>query len=641
MRRSLQLSAFIITGLIVLLFAALPGLGNQPEPPSSPSLEGSFIPDQILIGLKPGLAPANLAPQMTGGKLGIASLDSLNQRHRVQQVSALFNDIEPGDLIAARLGLNGVFKLTLPPGTDIFAAIAEYQADPSVAYAEPNRIYRATEIPNDTDFSKQWNLHNTGQTGGKADADIDAPEAWDLQKGKPSVMIAIVDTGVDYNHPELTGGRVRIDLDRDFINNDNDAMDDHGHGTYCAGIAAASTNNARGIAGICQGCQILPVKVLDSEGSGDAESVSKGIQYAAQAGAKVISMSLGYPAECGCSRTVALTINYAYESGSLLIAASGNEYIKSMLSYPAASPRVLSVGASDHKDLEADFSNRSPALDIMAPGKDIYSLNRNNSYRSASGTSAAAPHVSGVAGLVWSTRPELTNAQVWYILYHSADNFLITGAASTVLDQALIVEIPQQPEAVSRLFIPVAAKSRFTFGRLNAYKALTFSSPGSFYAPPDTCPGEPTCPPGCGAEITLAGDASALSDLRLLRQFRDDVLADTSLGREWIDLYQQHRLESALILAHDASLREQTRQALADWLPLFAALVDPEASPPREAVLTLGHAQALEVVVAGLAERGSQQMASDLARVRTAMQVERFTGLDIREAWQELNSVGP
>ena len=428
--RNQPLLKLVYITMILLLFAPSALSSSKTAPASGLPLEGSFVPNEILIGLWPELIGQVVGRELEPTRTGITSLDRLNREYVVQRISPVFAQFNLADPIAVKYGLAGVFKLTVPSGTDIFAMVAEYQRDPAIAYAEPNRIYRVSDFPNDTDFSKQWALHNTGQTGGEPDADIDAPEAWDIEKGKPATLIAIVDTGVDYNHPDLAGGRVRTDIDKDFINNDDDAMDDHGHGTYCAGIAAADTNNARGIAGVCQGCRILPVKVLSSDGEGTAETVAQGIQYAAQAGAQIVSMSLGYASDCGCSQTVARTINYAFERGSLLIAASGNDSDQNRTSYPASSPRVMAVGATDHNDQEADFSNRDSYLDVLAPGKDVYSLDLDGGYRTASGTSAATPHVSGVAGLVWSTRPTLSNVQVWWILYQSAEDLPEAGTSA-------------------------------------------------------------------------------------------------------------------------------------------------------------------------------------------------------------------
>lgn len=638
MRRQLLLTVMCVAGVTLLSLTAGTGSDSRISIAPNRPLEGSFVPNEILIGLRSEVVQSLAGQKMTPSQTGIASLDQLNQRYAVQQISPVFTQVDLVDSIATQYGLAGVFKLTVPAGTDIFAMIAEYQRDPAIAYAEPNLVYSIGDFPNDTDFNKQWALHNTGQTGGKPDADIDAPEAWDIEKSKPAILIAIVDTGVDYNHPELAGGRVRTDIDKDFIDNDDDAMDDHGHGTYCAGIAAANTNNARGIAGVCQGCQILPVKVLNSSGSGTAESVAQGIQYAAQAGARIISMSLGYTSNCGCSQTVARTINYAFERGSLLIAASGNNSDKTRLSYPASSPRVMSVGASDHCDQEADFSNRSQALDIMAPGKDVYGLNRSGGYRTASGTSAAAPHVSGAAGLVWSARPTLTNVQVWWILYQSADDL---PGTTTLFEDAPLTASSERLQAADlshKVYLPLVSKMRTTFGRLNAYRALRISFVGQVSAPQDNCSSEPDCPPECGAEIVLSGEITGSDDLHLLRAFRDEVLAQSPIGQHWITLYQHHRFETALILASDGQFRTQTRVALKQWLPLFQALTYPDSIPDQQAILTSEQAEVLESVITGLTDRGSSQLRSDLAEVQETLQVRRFTGWDVRDAWRELNA---
>lgn len=293
MRHSFLRTAITVVVVTLLSLAAGTDYDARTSAISNHLLEGSFVPNEILIGLRPEAVQHVAGQMLKPDQTGITSLDSLNRKYAVQQISSVFTQFNPSDPIAVQYGLAGVFKLTVPIGTDIFAMISEYQRDPVIAYAEPNRIYTTADFPDDADFNKQWALNNTGQTGGGLDADIDAPEAWDIEKGKPTVLIAIVDTGVDYNHPDLSSGRVRTDIDKDFVNGDDDAMDDHGHGTYCAGIAAADTNNTLGIAGVCQGCQILPVKVLDNEGSGTAESVAQGIHYAAEAGAEIISMSLG------------------------------------------------------------------------------------------------------------------------------------------------------------------------------------------------------------------------------------------------------------------------------------------------------------------------------------------------------------
>jgi len=635
--RNQPLLKLVYITMILLLFAPSALSSSKTAPASGLPLEGSFVPNEILIGLWPELIGQVVGRELEPTRTGITSLDRLNREYVVQRISPVFAHFNLADPIAVKYGLAGVFKLTVPSGTDIFAMVAEYQRDPAIAYAEPNRIYRVSDFPNDTDFSKQWALHNTGQTGGEPDADIDAPEAWDIEKGKPATLIAIVDTGVDYNHPDLAGGRVRTDIDKDFINNDDDAMDDHGHGTYCAGIAAADTNNARGIAGVCQGCRILPVKVLSSDGEGTAETVAQGIQYAAQAGAQIVSMSLGYASDCGCSQTVARTINYAFERGSLLIAASGNDSDQNRTSYPASSPRVMAVGATDHNDQEADFSNRDSYLDVLAPGKDVYSLDLDGGYRTASGTSAATPHVSGVAGLVWSTRPTLSNVQVWWILYQSAED--LPEAGTSALPGATVNVTSEKPETTDlpfQVYLPMTSRMRSTPGRLNAYRALSLSITGEMFAPVDTCSSEPNCAPGCGAEVALAGEATAVEDLYLLHTFRGQVLAHSPIGQHWITLYERHRTEVALILATNAQLRNQARLALKQWLPLIQVLT--YSNSVEQAILTPEHLEAAEAVIAGLAATGSPQLRTDLEEARKLLEKGReFIGMDVHEAWHRLN----
>lgn len=633
LKLKIVLSVTFLLFFMVVITSLVPKSQAATETPQP--LVGAFVPNEILIGLQPGASLSLNKLNGLSASVGIASLDQLNDAYRVESVTKLFANLNETNPLAVKHGLTSVIKLTVPYGTDIFAMIADYQADANVLYAEPNRIYVATDIPNDPDFDQQWALNNSGQTGGMDDADIDAPEAWAVETGNTDVLIAIIDTGVDYTHDDLSGGRVRTDVDKDFVNGDDDAMDDHGHGTFVAGIAAANTNNNIGIAGVCQGCQILPVKVLDSEGSGSAANVAQGIQYAADQDAQIISMSLGFPSNCGCSLTVANAINYAYERGSLLIAASGNDGDKERLSYPAASPRVMSVGATDHNNQEADFSNRSSYLDIMAPGVDIFSLARGNAYDTGSGTSAAAPHVSGVAGLVLSVEPNLENAALWWRLYQTADDFpksanatLAANSESSNLTAAEAAAMPFQ------MYLASAANNRDTFGSLNAYRAVTTSVIGVMYAPVDACNSEPSnCVPGCGAEVILVGDDNVLEDLQLLRDFRDDVLASSAVGQEWISLYEANRLEVALILATDSQLREQARSVVNLWLPLVEGILAPEGN--ESAILTQAHLDAAALLLTNLTLNADSQLASALNEANELLQTgQQYEGMDIGEAWR-------
>ncbi|MCS7290597.1 MAG: S8 family serine peptidase [Roseiflexus sp.] len=603
------------------------------------SLDGSFVPNEILISLKPEFNAQVVINDVlnTASFEMLSSLNYINQRHSVKEVTPLFDRNAVIDALERQHGLDRIYKVVFPPEVDIFTAMADYRSNPAIEYAEPHHIYQimqTAEPPNDPEFPKQWGLHNTGQTGGRVDADIDAPEAWTITKGSSSILIAVIDTGVNYKHPDLQGDRVRTDLGFDFVNNDRDAMDDHGHGTFVAGIIAANTNNKIGIAGVCPECQLIPIKVLNKEGKGKAEWVAQGIQHAAQSGARIINMSLGFPSHCGCSQTVARTINFAHEKGSLLIAASGNDSDKRRTSYPASSPRVMAVGATDHTDKETGFSNRDSYLDVLAPGKDIRSLHFDGGYDTASGTSAAAPFVAGVAGLILAANPNMTNVQLWWRIYQSADDFP-TSNPRQAAEEAVSVAALDPASVTARIFLPFISRTRTVAGRLNAERALKFQDPGQMFAPVDTCSGEPSCTPGCGAEVALSSSPAATPGLHTLRRFRDEKLASSPVGQQWIDIYERHRLELAMLLASDPHLRKEVRSALEIWMPLFDALTNGHSTDA--ATIRSEHIQAARTILEQLNARGSEELRRDLPKAANIVdRAETFIGQSVSEFWQAI-----
>jgi thermitase len=221
------------------------------------------------------------------------------------------------------------------------------------------------------------------------------PAAWDITKGSSSVIIAIVDTGVELTHPDLAS---KLVPGTDVINGDSDPTDDNGHGTHCAGIAAAMTNNGLGIAGVAPNCSIMPVKVLDSSGSGYLSTIAQGIRWAVDHGAKVISLSLGSTSQ---TQTLQDAVTYATSNGALVVAAAGNDNSSAKL-YPAACTGALSVGAVNSNDSRASFSNYGSWVSVAAPGVNILSCWTGSQYANASGTSMATPHVAGLAALLYS-----------------------------------------------------------------------------------------------------------------------------------------------------------------------------------------------------------------------------------------------
>lgn len=271
---------------------------------------------------------------------------------------------------------------------------------------------------------------------------MDAPSAWDVTTGSPSVMVAVVDTGVDYNHADLVENIVKntgeipynnIDDDGngyvddyvgyDFYDRDGDPVDEFGHGTHCAGIVGARGDNATGVVGINWTVGILPVRVMGPTGGGSDADVASGIMYATQRGASIVSLSLG-----GESHSTVLdnAIDYARAANVLLVAAAGNEGLNNDVfpSYPANSnyDNVISVAATDSRDELAGFSNYgSVSVDVAAPGHGILSTYLANSFLTMSGTSMATPYVAGVAALMKSVQPSLGYAALKETIINTSD----------------------------------------------------------------------------------------------------------------------------------------------------------------------------------------------------------------------------
>lgn len=294
------------------------------------------------------------------------------------------------------------FVVVDPKGMNKAELMAEMSGFPNISYVEEDYIATAFLDPNDPGYLSQW--------GPK---DIFAPLAWDITLGSPNVIVAIVDTGVDYKHPDISGNYYVGGYD--FINNDADPMDDNGHGTHMAGIVAAVTNNGIGVAGISQS-KIMAEKVLNANGNGLYSAVAMGITHAANNGAKVISMSLGGNSS---SKTLEKAVNYAWKKGVLIVAAAGNDY-GGTITYPAAYSKVIAVSALNPDDSFAVYSNHGKKIELSAPGTSVYSTYLGGGYIYLSGTSVATPFVSGSAALVLSKNSRLTNKKVRDILDNSA-----------------------------------------------------------------------------------------------------------------------------------------------------------------------------------------------------------------------------
>ncbi len=329
------------------------------------------------------------------------------------------------------------------PQVDITQLCAAMRNDPLIAHVVPDRMVSITSPPNDPLLPRQWNLHNTGQPfpipGGKdtgsPGSDIDYPEALEVFIPQQEVLVAVVDTGVDYDHPDLAermwtdaAGRYGYD----FHNEDDDPIDDNGHGTHCAGTIAASTGNGIGVAGVCPAARIMGIKFLNQFGNGLLSKGYDSIFYAVLNGADVISNSWGgaSPDEIG-----QLVMDYAYGHGAIVIAAAGNAN-RSLEYYPAAFDKVIAVAATDARDHRADFSNYGSWVDIGAPGVNVLSLRAagtdlsgtgglsivEEDYVLASGTSMACPHVAGATAVLLAHYPRLSIDDILLRLVNTADD---------------------------------------------------------------------------------------------------------------------------------------------------------------------------------------------------------------------------
>ncbi|MDP3979798.1 MAG: S8 family serine peptidase, partial [Chlamydiota bacterium] len=346
--------------------------------------------------------------------------------------------------------INNVHYYRLPANASVEETIQELKQSGNVIYAEPNYYVQAFATPNDPYLNLEWGLHNTGQTGGTNDADIDAPEVWDIETGDPNLIIAVIDTGVDYTHPDLVdnmwvnedeipgngiddddNGYIDDVYGYDFVNKDGDPFDDHGHGTHCSGTIAGVANNGIGVAGVAWRAKIMALKFLSSGGGGSTANAITAIEYARTNGAKILSNSWGGG---GFSQALQDAIEAANNDGIIFVAAAGNNGKNTDTSpnYPSNYnvPNIISVAATDHNDALASFSNFGvETVDIAAPGVNIYStvpddncsLCAPSGYRYLSGTSMATPHVSGTLALLWSHEPGLSHLEVIQRLLDSVD----------------------------------------------------------------------------------------------------------------------------------------------------------------------------------------------------------------------------
>ena len=337
-----------------------------------------------------------------------------------------------GDLdatVVERLPLSGLVRVRLEPGTSVEEAAAAFERRAGVRYAHPNHRYRISVTPNDTNWSSLWGMTK-----------IDAPTAWDTTTGSNSITVAVVDTGIDYDHPDLAANMWTNGSGfhgRDFVNNDDDPDDDEGHGTHVAGTIGAVGNNGAGVVGVNWQVKLMALKAADADGFLEDSWVIAAFQYACANGAKVVNASFGGPSPSdstlavinGCPNTLFAVA--AGNGGGDGIGDNNDLSPEYPCSYP--SPNIVCVAASEPSDARSAFSNYGlGSVDIAAPGAGILSTYPGGGYATGSGTSMATPHVAGAAALLLSSKPALATADVRRALLLSADPLsAFTGLTAT------------------------------------------------------------------------------------------------------------------------------------------------------------------------------------------------------------------
>lgn len=380
---------------LALTLLTLAGCGTAPShlnqlPVASEARQIEAIPQQIIVKLKSSYRTQSLESPLVAGttKLESASFDTVDDTLLVKV---------PDTMTAAE-------------------AIAMYQANPAVEFAQQNYTIRSQDHPSsgipvsaDPLSGQQWHLSHLG-----------LPEAWKTATGK-GVVVAVIDSGIDMAHPDLRG---QLIAGPDYIDGDGNPADENGHGTHVAGIVAARKDNTEGVCGVAPDAQVLAIRVLARNGGGSMFSIAKGIKFAADYGKKnkvpvVINLSLGGPAIPDPINWLAG--KYANYKGALLVAAAGNS--NSRVGTPARLSDYMAIGASTETNQKANFSNFGPEVSLAAPGVKIMStmptydveMTRRGvakNYAAIQGTSMATPVVAGVAALVWSKNPEWTASQV-------------------------------------------------------------------------------------------------------------------------------------------------------------------------------------------------------------------------------------
>ena len=398
--------------------------------------EPEVVPGEVLIKLK-STASFLIPDQINVDNPGIESLRQINktlgakQFERVFERTSSFMPQNPSETAwyKVKVATTPNLPTSIKSGTNqaafaqVLAMVEQYKKDPNVEIVEPNYVARIALTPNDPEYSGRGRFPGYDNLWGLRK--INMSSAWDQTTGN-NVVVAVIDTGVDGNHPDL---RANMTSGWDFVNNDSDPNDDNGHGTHVAGIIGAVGNNAQKIPGVNWRVKIMAVKVLDGTGSGTVDNIAKALRYAADKGAKISNLSLTCPCD---SQILNDAVNYEHDRGMTVVAAAGNDNRDVSNNAIANANWAIAVGATDPYDNKASFSNFGPKIDVVAPGVNILSIAANispmckitsggyNYVCWANGTSFSTPQVAGLAALMLSKKPSLGNEEIRQILRNSA-----------------------------------------------------------------------------------------------------------------------------------------------------------------------------------------------------------------------------
>jgi len=535
--------------------------------------DAEYAPGQLIVKFKPGVVnrsafSVNTTYQTSSSKSSIRDELSVKFGIEISDIKPfLKKTIDIGTIktryrkranrapVNAQIpDLSNIYLLDLPQNKDIEEASGEFSHHPDVEYAHPNYIYKAHLVPNDTHYDKQWALKK-----------IEAEGAWDVATGSSDIVVAVIDSGVDYNHEDIKDNVLR-GVGYDFANNDDDPMDDYGHGTACAGIIAAVTDNSTGIAGLSWNSRIMGVKALDNLGEGSIYDLSEGIIYAAQNGADILSNSWGSSRRRISCQILEDAVKVAYGLGCIVVFSAGNDTDDVVYHSPQNMPETITVAATDMDDNRAIrhgkwSSNYGIGVDVAAPGCEVISLRAKGTslgtsvgpdYCILDGTSMACPYVSGAAALALSYYElgsgVLKIEQVRKIIKDSADEITTDKYIGKRLNAFKALNSSDSADLIAKITNPATAQTiRGVVDIKGIAAGDDFGSYSLYYYKQGSSPSSRT-------QIGLSNNNSVEDNGVLFQKWNAPLIGEGSyvLELEVVDTTGTEKLNDSVVITIDA-----------------------------------------------------------------------------------------